>query len=85
VQIPQTLAEQLRRGRVVPFVGAGVSMAVRGADGKGLFPSWGELLRRGGGSARGLVSAQETTVADRHSAEGRCEGAWQKSKTIAAQ
>lgn len=46
-QIPQTLAEQLRRGRVVPFVGAGVSMAVRGTDGKGLFPSWGELLRRG--------------------------------------
>lgn len=46
-RIPQTLAERLRNGQVVPFVGAGVSMAVQRRSGGRLFPSWRELLLHG--------------------------------------
>ena len=45
MSIPQALRDRLRDGRVVPFVGAGVSMAV--LDRKThqrLFPSWSQLL-----------------------------------------
>ena len=49
IQIPQSLRDQLQAGKVIPFVGAGVSMAVMGKDGKRLFPSWKELLLRGAG------------------------------------
>ena len=43
--IPQTLKERLAARRVIPFVGAGVSMAVcRKDNGTRLFPSWKELL-----------------------------------------
>jgi DNA polymerase III delta prime subunit len=43
--IPQNLQESLREGRVVPFVGAGVSMSVLDrVSGKPLFPSWRQLL-----------------------------------------
>ncbi|RYG68573.1 hypothetical protein EON80_11380 [bacterium] len=46
--VPQTLLEKLKNGDVVPFVGAGVSMAIQSkATGKSLFPSWGQLLRVG--------------------------------------
>ncbi len=45
--IPQSLVDALRAGQVVPFVGTGVSMAVRRADGTALFPSWAGLLERG--------------------------------------
>ena len=42
------LEEELKRliteGKVIPFVGAGVSMAIRDRDGKSLFPSWSGLL-----------------------------------------
>jgi tetratricopeptide (TPR) repeat protein len=45
MDIPQTLKEKLVAGRVIPFVGAGVSMAVRHKDrDERLFPSWSELL-----------------------------------------
>jgi tetratricopeptide (TPR) repeat protein len=45
--IPQTLQDRLRRGQVIPFVGAGVSRAVlRSADGEPLFPGWRDLLIR---------------------------------------
>lgn len=45
MNIPQTLREKLAAGRVLPFVGAGVSMAVRHKDrDERLFPSWPELL-----------------------------------------
>lgn len=45
--IPQTLQDRLRRGQVIPFVGAGVSRAVlRRADGEPLFPGWRDLLIR---------------------------------------
>lgn len=43
---PATLAEALRRGRVTPLVGAGVSMAVLDKKGEQVFPSWLELLKR---------------------------------------
>ncbi len=46
-RIPRSLAERLRDRHVIPFVGAGVSMAVERADGGRLFPSWAELLLRG--------------------------------------
>ncbi len=46
-RIPQSLRGQLQAGKVIPFVGAGVSMAVRGKDGQRLFPSWKALLLRG--------------------------------------
>ncbi len=40
MKIPETLIQQLAQGRVVPFVGSGVSLAVK----PGLFPNWVELL-----------------------------------------
>ena len=47
MMIPQTLEDRLREGKVIPFVGAGVSMAVINREtGKRLFPSWSELLMR---------------------------------------
>ena len=45
--IPRTLEERLRSGKIVPFVGAGVSMAVRNKETDApLFPSWKQLLER---------------------------------------
>jgi hypothetical protein len=45
--IPGTLVRRLREKKVIPFVGAGVSMAVRRrASTDPLFPSWGDLFRR---------------------------------------
>lgn len=43
--IPRTLQDRLRQGHVVPFVGAGVSMAVLDrVSRQPIFPSWHELL-----------------------------------------
>lgn len=46
--IPAELREALAAGRVIPFIGAGASMAVMDATrpGERLFPSWGALLER---------------------------------------
>ena len=45
--LPRHLEEQLRQHKVIPFVGAGVSMAASGNEtGERLFPSWKELLER---------------------------------------
>src|SRR5262245_34098691 len=47
MEIPRTLAERLRTGKNVPFVGAGVSMAVQDKETHAsLFPSWKQLLDR---------------------------------------
>lgn len=46
-KIPRSLEEGLRDGRVIPFVGAGVSMAVERAGGGRIFPSWKQLLLDG--------------------------------------
>ncbi|HEY0375359.1 MAG TPA: tetratricopeptide repeat protein [Pyrinomonadaceae bacterium] len=47
MDIPRTLRDRLRADKVIPFVGAGVSMSVldRETDER-LFPSWRELLER---------------------------------------
>jgi hypothetical protein len=43
--IPQALTERMRTGRVVPFAGAGVSMAVLDREThQRVFPSWSQLL-----------------------------------------
>ncbi|WP_437503818.1 SIR2 family NAD-dependent protein deacylase [Sorangium sp. So ce1099] len=44
IAIPKTLEDALRDRYVVPFVGAGVSMAAQDRNGKRVFPSWAELL-----------------------------------------
>ena len=41
--IPAKLNQQLALGHVVPFVGSGVSLAVR-VEGQAVFPSWSGLL-----------------------------------------
>ncbi len=46
-KIPRSLEEALRDGRVIPFVGAGVSMAVERAGGGRIFPSCKQLLLDG--------------------------------------
>ncbi len=45
--IPRHLEDRLHDGRVIPFVGAGVSMAVERRGGGRLFPSWKQLLLDG--------------------------------------
>src|SRR5947207_895018 len=64
--LPASLIEALRRGEVIPFVGAGVSMAVTDADGARLFPSWRELLCR---AAERLRAEGLTKKANRAQAE----------------
>jgi tetratricopeptide (TPR) repeat protein len=45
MDIPRNLKERLRDGKVIPFVGAGVSMSVLDSEtGERLFPGWRELL-----------------------------------------
>ncbi|MDO9268129.1 MAG: tetratricopeptide repeat protein [Methylobacter sp.] len=44
MDIPQQLEENLKHGKVIPFVGAGVSMTVLDKSDKPLFPSWKALL-----------------------------------------
>jgi tetratricopeptide (TPR) repeat protein len=58
--VPKSLADKLREGRVIPFVGAGVSRAVLRQDGHPLFPSWFELLQA---TARRLEAEQKPKVA----------------------
>jgi tetratricopeptide (TPR) repeat protein len=44
MDIPQQLEKNLKCGKVIPFVGAGVSMTVLAQSGESLFPSWKALL-----------------------------------------
>lgn len=44
MDIPESFKKGLVEGRVIPFVGAGVSRAVLNREGKPLFPNWKELL-----------------------------------------
>ncbi len=63
MKIPRSLEDGLRDGRVLPFVGAGVSMAVERIAGGRIFPSWKQLLLDGAarlereGKNAGLVRA----------------------------
>ena len=46
LHIPRDLQQRLRARKVIPFVGAGVSRAVRHEDtGEPLFPTWKQLLQ----------------------------------------
>lgn len=47
-KFPRSLVEALRQGRVLPFVGAGVSRSVHDRLGRPAFPTWVELLERAG-------------------------------------
>ena len=61
--IPAYLIEQLRDRRVVPFVGAGVSRAVRDQDsGEFLFPLWKEVLERGAERIEAANGARATLI-----------------------
>lgn len=45
--IPHQLKQRLSEGKVIPFIGAGVSIAVKRREtDESLFPSWRELLKR---------------------------------------
>ncbi|MEM7151609.1 MAG: SIR2 family protein [Myxococcota bacterium] len=44
--VPAYLQDFICEGKVIPFVGAGVSMAVRRTDGRACYPSWKDLLGR---------------------------------------
>jgi len=42
----QELKKLIEENKVIPFVGAGVSKAVKSCDGVDVFPDWGELLHK---------------------------------------
>lgn len=63
-EIPDDLKRSLLEGRVLPFVGAGVSMAVKNVAGGSLFPDWKGLLA---GAAAWLDAQREVE----HAAELR--------------
>lgn len=44
MSIPQSLIKSLRDGKLIPFVGAGVSKSVLRKNGSRLYPDWKELL-----------------------------------------
>ena len=44
--LPRTFQERLRQNRIIPFVGAGLSIGVKSREGNPLFPGWGPLLKR---------------------------------------
>jgi hypothetical protein len=60
--IPRGLADALRARRLVPFAGAGVSMAVRDTAGRRVFPSWKELLLRAADHADGEGRTADATL-----------------------
>jgi tetratricopeptide (TPR) repeat protein len=91
MKIPETLKKRLREGKVIPFVGAGVSMSVRERDGGGpLFPSWREMLEKAAGRLEaegndghaGLVrnflnlKTPDYLQAARYACEGLGEAVW---------
>jgi tetratricopeptide (TPR) repeat protein len=61
MSIPQTLEDRLKSGTVLPFIGTGVSMAVKRRNtGESLYPSWRELLEH---AADRLVKEDKTSDA----------------------
>ncbi|MGA2597927.1 MAG: hypothetical protein ABSH09_13165, partial [Bryobacteraceae bacterium] len=64
--MPASLIEALRRHEVIPFVGAGVSLAVTDLNGTRLFPTWRELLERAAERLRaeGLAKKANRTQAE---------------------
>lgn len=93
MSVPKTLEDRLREGKVIPFVGAGVSMSVLdGATGERLFPSWRELLERSAtrleeesngqhaAAVRALLNLPKPDYLEvaRHAREGLGEAIWYK-------
>lgn len=91
MDIPKTLKDRLRDDRVIPFVGAGVSMSVIDRENGGrLFPSWRELLERSANrleeetndqyakAVRGLLDLPKPNYLEvaRLAREGLGEAAW---------
>ena len=68
--IPREIVEALENRLVVPFVGAGVSVNVKG-DGKKLFPNWKELFERMIGEGVGGGDGQ--AAADALRSQGLCK------------
>ncbi|MDC0683095.1 hypothetical protein [Sorangium atrum] len=64
IAIPKTLEDALRDRFVVPFVGAGVSMAALDRNGKRMFPSWGDLLLGAAARLREDGKRPETNVVE---------------------
>lgn len=44
--LPDDFLNRLKKGKVIPFVGAGIPMNVKDKDGNRLFPGWRELLEK---------------------------------------
>ena len=63
--LPDNFRKRLIERKVIPFVGAGVSMNVKDQDGDNLFPSWGNLL---------LASAEKLKIDDKESEAKLVEG-----------
>jgi len=61
--VPTDLAEQLRERRVIPFVGAGVSMAVHDCGGQRVFPDWRTLVNRGCAALEGANKSDKAHAA----------------------
>ena len=60
MDFPLNLKQRLRENKVIPFVGAGVSMAVRKkGTSESLFPSWKQLLERAADCLEGELKAQD--------------------------
>ncbi len=57
-QIPAKLKSEFAKGRVVPFVGSGVSLAVD----RTLFPTWGELLKDMEAALRGMPKEEHADL-----------------------
>lgn len=61
-EVPASLAGALAEGRVLPFVGAGVSMAVQRENGTRLLPSWRDLLLHAAARLEAEKRKQHTLV-----------------------
>jgi hypothetical protein len=90
MSFPKSLEIALGEGKVIPFVGAGLSLGVRDASGDPLFPGWAEVLHRAAevlraegkaGAAKaveGLVDDEELLDAAKHAAKGLQPARWQE-------
>src|SRR4051794_34850731 len=78
---PRTLVQRLQAGKLIPFVGAGVSAGVlrRGTDTR-LFPTWRELLLSAGERLRAEQKSAHANVVDNLVELGRPEDYLQAAK-----
>src|SRR6185436_11154402 len=69
--LPQSLLTAARKNRLVPFAGAGVSMAVCREDDRPLFPNWKELLLSGADRLRRELAAERAQIVEGFTALGK--------------